>query len=127
MTDIHRCTSCIHYNPFKERTCKAFPTKIPSDIFTGKRKHIKVLKAQTGKHTFKERPDPFAVKSNYVTLSQFSKSSCIKCDHFMVDFGICPAFPNGIPLEILRGNDLHLEPVEGQNTDLIFKSGKNSI
>jgi hypothetical protein len=28
---------------------------------------------------------------------------------------VCEAFPQGIPQEILDGEDLHLEPVEGDN------------
>ncbi len=45
----------------------------------------------------------------------------------MVDFGICPAFPNGIPLNILRGEDLHLGPVKDQKNGFIFTLKVDSI
>ena len=120
MTDLTGCKSCIHYNPFKEQTCKAFPKRIPKAIFTGKRKHTNVLKAQVTKFTFKSRKDPFSCKKDCVTLSEFSKSSCINCLHFNTDCNLCAAFPKGIPLDILKGKDLHLEPVKGQKNDLTF-------
>ena len=127
MTDLTGCKSCIHYNPFKERTCKAFPKRIPSAIFTGKRKHQNVLKGQKGKFTFKGRPDPFTRKRDFVTILQFSKSSCIKCAHFSSEFILCEAFPAGIPVNILKGEDLHLEQVEGQKNEFIFTPKADSI
>jgi|GEM_PF-6557416 len=126
MIDRPSCKSCLHYNPFKEGTCKAYPNGIPKDIFSGRRSHLKVRKYQATKSVFKQRPDPFATKRDCVTLLEFSKSSCINCNHFNTEFNVCPAFPNGIPLSILKGEDLHMDRVKGQKANL-FYTPKNSL
>ena len=33
----------------------------------------------------------------------------------------CNAFPDGIPNEIAYGDNLHLEPIEGQDNDIVFE------
>lgn len=34
---------------------------------------------------------------------------------------ICFAFPDGIPGNIAYGDNLHLEPVEGQGNDIVYE------
>lgn len=45
---------------------------------------------------------------------------CNNCSHF---WGIdkCFAFPDGIPNEILHGDNQHSKPLDNQNNDLVFE------
>jgi hypothetical protein len=45
---------------------------------------------------------------------------CIRCKNY-IDSGNCLAFPDGIPLEILRGEDVHEEPLPEQDNDIVFE------
>ncbi len=40
---------------------------------------------------------------------------CATCIHFFPGYGICKAFPDGIPDDIFLGNIDHNEPVEGDH------------
>lgn len=45
-------------------------------------------------------------------------SLCSKCTRFnteRLDAEVCEAFPEGIPLDVLSGERVHTEPVEGDN------------
>lgn len=45
-------------------------------------------------------------------------SPCPLCKHLLTKRGEtprCNAFPDGIPMEIIRGDVLHLDPIEGDN------------
>jgi hypothetical protein len=44
---------------------------------------------------------------------------CIRCNHYQWDFK-CDAFPDGIPDEILSGDNDHTEPYPGDN-DIQFE------
>lgn len=33
----------------------------------------------------------------------------------------CSAFPDGIPVEIAHGDNLHLVPIENQSNNIVFK------
>ena len=45
---------------------------------------------------------------------------CNTCRHYE-GYGICPAFPEGIPLEIIRDEVIHNEPLEGQEGELFYE------
>jgi len=47
-------------------------------------------------------------------------SQCNSCLHFE-GFGLCPAFPDGIPVEIVGNNILHDEVLEGQEGEYIYQ------
>ena len=42
------------------------------------------------------------------------EASCWGCKH-LIRYGICSAFPNGIPEEIKQGKNLHIKPYPGDN------------
>lgn len=44
---------------------------------------------------------------------------CIKCKWFFGSTS-CMAFPNGIPDEIMHGENLHTDVINGQNGDFVF-------
>ena len=46
------CFYCKHYNK-GDITCKAFPSKIPEEIITGKDIHTSVISNQKGSYVFK--------------------------------------------------------------------------
>ena len=41
--------------------------------------------------------------------------SCYTCRHLLSFPDSCAAFPNGIPEEIQKGDDPHMDPIEGDN------------
>jgi hypothetical protein len=44
---------------------------------------------------------------------------CIKCTQF--GGAICPAFPDGIPENILSGKNKHRKPLPGQKNNIVFE------
>jgi len=46
---------------------------------------------------------------------------CLFCRHFNLSNSTCPAFPKGIPIEILAGEVPHLNPVHGQEGQWVFE------
>jgi hypothetical protein len=48
-------------------------------------------------------------------------SVCNRCKHFDVFDYTCPAFPEGIPDELLAGKAQHNEVLKGQTGDTIFE------
>ena len=40
---------------------------------------------------------------------------------------VCKAFPAGIPPEIAYGDNLHLEPIKGQQNDIVFESEEEPV
>lgn len=48
-----------------------------------------------------------------------SPSHCNSCKHFE-GFGICPAYPEGIPVAIVVNDIRHDEVLEGQEGDYIY-------
>lgn len=45
---------------------------------------------------------------------------CLLCKNYQ-DNGKCLAFPDGIPENILRGEDEHSKPLPEQNNNLVFE------
>tara|TARA_R110000868_G_C10656262_1_gene745408 strand:+ start:591 stop:767 length:177 start_codon:yes stop_codon:yes gene_type:complete len=45
---------------------------------------------------------------------------CFNCKNYIKDFK-CMAFPNGIPEEILVGENDHSEPLPNQENNIIFE------
>lgn len=55
-------------------------------------------------------------------------SPCTKCkNRFESVTFVCAAFPEGIPDEILSGEDLHTKTRRGQKNDLIFERRENNL
>ena len=65
-------------------------------------------------------------------MSSFMPSGpCLLCKHYQKVkpdgiYGqrptlICEAFPDGIPSDILYGDNKHLEPIPKQNNDIVFE------
>lgn len=50
---------------------------------------------------------------------------CFSCKHFNSVKWVCPAFPKGIPEEILTGENDHSEPLPDQNNNIVFESVDN--
>jgi hypothetical protein len=48
------------------------------------------------------------------------KIGCPICKHYQFG-GVCTAFPQGIPLIFLSGQEGHTEMIEGQEKDIIFE------
>ena len=48
------------------------------------------------------------------------KIGCPVCKHYQFG-GVCTAFPEGIPLMFLSGQEGHTEKIEGQENDLVFE------
>ena len=46
---------------------------------------------------------------------------CYNCFFNLHDLK-CVAFPNGIPNEILTGNNDHSKPLKGQDNEIVFKA-----
>ena len=53
-----------------------------------------------------------------MTPEEFIK--CTFCKHYNVGMS-CIAFPNGIPEEILSGENDHTQPLPGQDNDIVFE------
>ena len=52
----------------------------------------------------------------------FSYSSdCAGCKHYAGGC-TCPAFPAGIPVELLSGDKSHREVISGQSSDITFEA-----
>ncbi len=47
------------------------------------------------------------------------KTLCAECIHYVGDSS-CKAFPEGIPEEIMAGDNDHKTPLPGQENDLIY-------
>jgi hypothetical protein len=47
------------------------------------------------------------------------KIGCPICKHYQFG-GVCTAFPQGIPLIFLSGQEGHTEKIEGQENDIVF-------
>lgn len=45
---------------------------------------------------------------------------CNICKNYLGDL-TCQAFPNGIPNEILQGENNHSSPLPNQNNDIVFE------
>ncbi|MDE0561808.1 hypothetical protein OU792_17560 [Algoriphagus sp. NF] len=50
---------------------------------------------------------------------------CFKCKHFRRFEGGCDAFPDGIPDEIISGENKHKEPLPDQENDIVFELDEN--
>lgn len=51
---------------------------------------------------------------------------CFKCKHFN-KFGLgCKAFPEGIPDEIISGENEHKEPLPEQKNNIVFEPDESS-
>ncbi|WP_309738176.1 hypothetical protein [Chamaesiphon sp. OTE_20_metabat_361] len=48
------------------------------------------------------------------------KIGCPICKHYSFD-GTCPAFPDRIPMMFLSGERGHIEPIEGQQNNIVFE------
>jgi hypothetical protein len=48
------------------------------------------------------------------------KIGCPICKHYQFG-GVCTAFPQGIPLMFLSGQEGHTERIEGQENDIVFE------
>jgi len=46
---------------------------------------------------------------------------CDLCRHSMIRHYTCLAFPDGIPEEILKGENRHSKPLAEQDNDIIFE------
>jgi len=49
------------------------------------------------------------------------KLICSSCKHFDRADGNCTAFPDGIPDEILSGENNHSKPLPEQGNDIVFE------
>ena len=50
---------------------------------------------------------------------------CFKCKHFRRLEGGCDAFPDGIPDEIISGENEHSKPLSFQTNDIVFEVDEN--
>lgn len=48
------------------------------------------------------------------------KIGCPICKHYQFG-GVCTAFPEGIPLMFLSGQEGHTEKIKGQENDIVFE------
>ena len=49
------------------------------------------------------------------------KIICDLCRHSLITHYTCLAFPDGIPEEILKGENRHSKPLPGQKNDIVFE------
>lgn len=52
---------------------------------------------------------------------------CTDCKYFHADNDqglTCDAFPYGIPMKIVTGEDKHAKPLPGQKNNIVFKRGR---
>lgn len=54
-------------------------------------------------------------------MSEAKELICFKCKHFREFKGGCDAFPDGIPDEIVSGENQHLKPLPDQKNNIIFE------
>lgn len=47
-------------------------------------------------------------------------SQCAYCKHFHAEDYYCPAYPNGIPDDLLNGKELHNKVRTGQTGNVVF-------
>lgn len=45
---------------------------------------------------------------------------CMNCKHFWGNTA-CDAFPDGIPAEIMHGENQHTKPLPGQENNIVFE------
>ena len=50
----------------------------------------------------------------------FAECVCFSCKNYQKD-NLCKAFPDGIPVEILRGDNPHTKKHPEQKNEIIFK------
>ena len=48
-------------------------------------------------------------------------SSCGSCKHFIEDDFYCPAYPDGIPDELLQGKEFHTKVRKDQTGNTVFE------
>jgi hypothetical protein len=53
-------------------------------------------------------------------MTENTKIGCPICKYYQFD-GTCTAFPEGIPLMFLSGQEGHTERIEQQTNDLVFE------
>jgi hypothetical protein len=51
---------------------------------------------------------------------------CFRCKNYRRFKGGCLAFPNGIPDEIVSGENEHSKPLKGQRNKIVFEQMKES-
>jgi hypothetical protein len=51
---------------------------------------------------------------------------CFRCKNYRRFKGGCLAFPNGIPDEIVSGENQHSMPLKGQRNKIVFEQMKES-
>ena len=51
---------------------------------------------------------------------------CLNCKNYLSDLN-CLAFPNGIPKEILLGENNHSEPLPDQDIDIVFEEKRTVV
>jgi hypothetical protein len=52
---------------------------------------------------------------------------CNNCKHFNIKKWNCKAFINGIPFEILNGENDHSKPLPEQENDIVFEPVDNRL
>lgn len=53
-------------------------------------------------------------------------TNCLTCKNYIDDLK-CAAFPEGIPVEIIEDGEPHVEPIEGQDNEIVFELLKPEI
>ena len=107
MTVMLPCIYCKHFHHGRGRySCKAYPDKIPLEIFFVYVDHRKPHPGDSGIQ-FEEIPLDMLFKEGY----------CINCRrvYYEGEEACCEAFPSGIPEKLWNGEILHLEPYPGDN------------
>lgn len=51
---------------------------------------------------------------------------CMECKHFREIEGGCAAFPDGIPDEIINGENLHKKPLKDQDNNIVFEKAEDA-
>lgn len=47
--------------------------------------------------------------------------ACINCKHANLSAGTCAAFPDGIPREVISGDNQHTEPLPEQKNKIVYE------
>jgi hypothetical protein len=115
------CDSCKHH--LERNICKAFPNGIPLGIVSGRIDHRKPVPGDNGiqyeSKVFSVSEEALAVGLSPTVAAE--TALCFICEHLNDPNLSCPAYPDGIPMDILKGMRCHTKVFKDQAGQTVYK------